>query len=639
MLNWVEFEKSRRVLGLKRRWLMVILLLQFQSVVFEGLGIGMFLPILQYIEADGNVEQLTQNSQLWSTFVPYVQDLGISVNLAVLLAASFFMFLSRQVFLFFKLLIVEKTKYDLVRGVRQSVFRLFLTADMASHDRIRPGEFFNELTVELDNAAVALISYVNFLALLVMIFVFFGWMMIFSSEMTLAVVVIFGVTAVALWRLVTRSRELGKAVTLLNQTVGRFLIERFQMIRLIRLAGMERSEVDTVDRLTTDQRDNLVRMQIVVSLTNVLSEPIVILGIFILLFASITYLDVEIETILVLFAIMFRMLPTVKQAIAWKQSFMARYPSVDVVRTRVEALRDAAENPENPLGALTLDAPAQGVLITREVRFEGVHFTYPKREGTDEHSDAPPALTDITLSIPAGKITAIVGPSGAGKSTLVDLLPRLRRPREGQIFFDDTPVEALTLSDVRASISYAPQEPILLDVPVREHIGYGNADLSEAELRRAASLANADAFIEALPLGYDTMLGDRGGSLSGGQRQRLDLARALARNAQILILDEPTSNLDSDSEAHFRDALRRVSSETDLTVIVIAHRLASITLADQIVVMQDGRVEAVGTHEGLVAEGGWYANMVEQQAGYHREAASEAADAVMVPEEKKAGSE
>jgi len=175
------------------------------SVVFEGLGIGMFLPILQYIEAGGDIDGLKASSRLWEELVPLAASIGLNISLITLLVASFAMFVARQIFMYFRLLITETIKHDLLKAVRQSTFRRFLAADMEFHDRLKPGIFINELTTELDAAAGSLIAYVTFAALLVMIAVFFGWMLIFSTEMTLAVLVIFGIMAGALWGLVQQS--------------------------------------------------------------------------------------------------------------------------------------------------------------------------------------------------------------------------------------------------------------------------------------------------------------------------------------------------------------------------------------------------------------------------------------------------
>ena len=240
------------------------------------------------------------------------------------------------------------------------------------------------------------------------------------------------------------------------------------------------------------------------------------------------------------------------------------------------------------------------------VRLKNVAFSY---ESTDDY-----ALHGVDLFIPAKRCTALVGPSGSGKSTLINLLPRLRVPSSGEIFFDDVPIGQFTLNAVREAISYAPQSPQIFNVSAREHIHYGQPDADQAAIERAARLAGAHDFIMQLPDGYDTTLLEGGGRLSGGQRQRLDLARAILKPAKILILDEPTSNLDADAEIKFREALTRIKTETDLTIIIVGHHFGTLSVADQVAVLQEGKIVDVGSHEDLIKRGGWYANAYRKQS-------------------------
>ena len=246
-------------------------------------------------------------------------------------------------------------------------------------------------------------------------------------------------------------------------------------------------------------------------------------------------------------------------------------------------------------------------LLDRSIEYDHVSFSY-------DGSKAP-ALSDITLTLPAHQMSALIGPSGAGKSTFVDLLPRLRNPSVGQILFDGVSIAEFSTESLRAGIGFVPQQPQIFNITAAEHIRYGKEDADDNEVREAARLAGALDFIEAMPQGFDTLLGDGGKQLSGGQRQRLDIARALVRRAPILILDEPTSALDAGAEAAFRDALQTLRVETDLTIIVIAHRLSTIVDADKIVVLSKGRIEAAGSHDELIRAGGWYAEASRQQRG------------------------
>ena len=229
------------------------------------------------------------------------------------------------------------------------------------------------------------------------------------------------------------------------------------------------------------------------------------------------------------------------------------------------------------------------------VRFENVTFRY---------GDGPAVLDGVDLVFRRGETVALVGPSGAGKSTLVDLLARFHDPTSGRLTLDGTDLRDLTLASVRDLYGVVPQETILFRDTIARNIAYGRADADRPAVVAAAKAANAHAFIARLPAGYDTMIGERGVTLSGGERQRLALARAVYRDPQILILDEATSSLDSESEALVQEAFERLRAGR--TAVVIAHRLSTVQHADRIVVLERGRIVDEGRHDELLARGGLY---------------------------------
>ena len=251
--------------------------------------------------------------------------------------------------------------------------------------------------------------------------------------------------------------------------------------------------------------------------------------------------------------------------------------------------------------------PAKPAHLTRtrgELRLQGVHFRYPTRPH-------PPALEDIDLHVAAGERVALVGPSGAGKSTLLQLILRFYDPDAGSIRLDGQALPSLTLAQLRTHIALVPQEPVLFATTVAENIRYGCAGADEAAVRAAAAAAYADEFIDRLPQGLDTPLGERGVQLSGGQRQRIVIARALLRDPALLLLDEATSALDAHSERQVQAALTRLMAGR--TSLVIAHRLATVVTADRIVMLQHGRIVASGPHERLLRDSPAYAELAALQ--------------------------
>ena len=241
------------------------------------------------------------------------------------------------------------------------------------------------------------------------------------------------------------------------------------------------------------------------------------------------------------------------------------------------------------------------------ISFEGVGFRYADAEETDRVFD------DFTLDIPAGQRVGLVGRSGSGKTTLTTLLLRLEDLQRGRILIDGQDIAHVSQVSLRRHIAYVPQEPLLFHRSIRENIAYGKPEATEEEIRRAAEEANATEFIDRLPAGLDTQVGERGVKLSGGQRQRIAIARAILTDAPILVLDEATSALDSESERLIQDALERLMRGR--TSIVVAHRLSTVASLDRIVVLSHGIIVEDGTHEGLVEAGGEYARLWSRQSG------------------------
>ncbi len=240
--------------------------------------------------------------------------------------------------------------------------------------------------------------------------------------------------------------------------------------------------------------------------------------------------------------------------------------------------------------------------VAGRIRFSATTFSYP-RAGDNEQ----PALADLNLEIEAGEMLALVGPSGAGKTTLVNLIPRFFDPTAGRILIDDLDISDVTLASLRSQVGMVPQETYLFAGTVRENLQYGRPRCTVKEMTEAAHAANAHEFIERLPNGYDTIVGERGLRLSGGQRQRLAIARAILKNPRILLLDEATSALDNESEELVQEALDRLMSGR--TTIVIAHRLSTIKKADRVAVLDQGRLVELGTSTDLLARGGLYARL------------------------------
>ncbi|TCL10111.1 ATP-binding cassette subfamily B protein [Shimia isoporae] len=266
---------------------------------------------------------------------------------------------------------------------------------------------------------------------------------------------------------------------------------------------------------------------------------------------------------------------------------------------RLVELLNAVDRVTDPVSVAQLPSPVKG-----EITFDSVSFHYPSRPNQS-------ALDAVDLTIQPGETVALVGPSGAGKTTVIQMIQRFYDPISGSVKLDGVALETMRREDFRKHLALVPQDPVIFANSARENIRFGRPEASDAEVEAAAKAAAAHEFIEKLPEGYNSPLGERGVMLSGGQKQRIAIARAILRDAPVLLLDEATSALDAESERLVQAAVDELAQ--DRTTIIVAHRLATVKKADRIIVMEEGRIVAQGKHDALVAEGGLYAKLAKLQ--------------------------
>jgi ABC-type multidrug transport system fused ATPase/permease subunit len=574
--------------GLTNRSILLLIGMSLCTTITEMFGVGIFLPIFQFIRLQGDVNALVADSAVWPYIIDGLAWVGVEVSLVVLLTLSFVFFLGRQVFTYFRLIYHTAINQRLVRLLRIRMFNHYLDASTSFHDRLPVGNLVNAMTTEVNQAVVGVMAPLELAVYLIMAT---GYLLILSAlswEMTLVSVIVLLLASRVPNVWIRKSAHTGRKLAGSNTMMSSFLVGRLRSPRLVRLAGTEAAERHEFQLLTQSQRKHAVFGSVLQARTEVAMEPIIIGLSLVFLYFAYTVLHMQIEMIGLYLVVALRLMPIVKGVISQWQTVQRLTGSIEVVDDRLNQMCNQKE--QDP-GEKEFGKP-------QNIFFKHVTYRYP--------SAVSDALNDISLCFENGKMHALVGPSGSGKSTLVDLLPRLRLPQSGEIEVDNLPIENYSLSSLRKAIAYTPQSPQIFDGSVKNHIRYGKPDASDDEIEEAARLAGAEKFISQLPDQYETLLGEDAVRLSGGQRQRLDLARALVRKVPILILDEPTSNLDAESEEAFRQALGRIRDERNTTIIVVAHRLASISDADTIIVLNQGKIEAAAKHGELLQQDGWY---------------------------------
>jgi len=481
--------------------------------------------------------------------------------------------------------------HDLRRVLYSHIQRLSLSF----HDQKRTGDLISRVTTDID-AVQSLISQV-LLGMLVNVLTLFG-MMLVMLYLNWAFTVIALLVAPALFfvvyhythRIKNASRDMrrqeGEVVSILEEVLS--------SIRVVKAFAREDYEQKRFERESRESVEKALRARGFKAKLPPLVEVIVAAGTCLVLWYGARLVltrDLTSGELLVFLLYLGKMYKPMRE-------LSKMTDTISKASVGWERIREVLENETQIRDARGARRASR---FKGQIEFNRVGFSY----------GGPPVLSDLSLRIWPGQLAALVGPTGAGKTTIVSLLPRFYERTSGQIKIDGTDIRRFKQKSLREQISFVLQETLLFRATVAQNIAYGKPQASREEIVRAARLANAEEFIDRMPDGYDTMIGERGLTLSGGQRQRITIARAIIRNSPILILDEPSAGLDAESEKLVFDALGNLMEGK--TSIVIAHRLATVRRADVIFVIDRGRVVEQGTHDELLDVGGLYSRLYELQ--------------------------
>jgi len=493
-------------------------------------------------------------------------------------------------------IIVQDVGQRIIARLQLDLFRHFTESDAAFRNKMHNGQLLSRCMSDTGAVQGVVSGTILAIARDILMFIFLAGVMIWRDA-GLSVVA-FIVLPLMLWgigRIGVRSRKLHELMLQNNGDLTAAMTESFDGQRLVKVYGAEEREYQRVAKVVKVRLRLQRKLTRVRALTTPVTEVLGGLAIAGAMFygaqqAAANNLTFG-EYSSFLAALIFAYRP-LKRLAAVNVTLQAGFAA----GTRLMAAFNTKPAVVDQPGAKPLE------LEGGEIRFENVTFAY---------DEARPVLDNIDLVVPAGRAVALVGISGAGKSTLLNLIPRLYDARFGRVLVDGQDVRGVTLASLRGAISVVTQETILFDDTVRANIAYGRPNASEAEIQAAARAAAALDFIEALPNGLDTIIGQRGVRLSGGQRQRIAIARAMLKDAPILLLDEATSSLDNEAEQQVKVALQRLMKGR--TSLIVAHRLTTVIDADEIHVMEKGRIVESGTHVNLLRQGGRYAELYRTQ--------------------------
>lgn len=571
--------------------------------LFEGAGISLLLPVLQYAE-NGQSAITNGSGAVWKILNRFLAFFHVPINLVTLLLLAFLPILLRQVVYYLKTWYSAAVSGRVTIRARMKVVRIIYSADIEFFMTHSVGELTNIVIGLSASGGAALLAVINYFSILLLIVLYVGISLILSVPLTVCALLFAGAV---LWLVKSNIASIGrytKIVTKRSQEMMGKIVERMCLTQLVKLRNQEEQEIAFIDAYSKEMYEVGVKQAKLGARVEVTSDPLLMLSVFITLFFGISVLGMTLAQLGLLMFILIRMNAKIKELNAAKQAIANAMANVALLN---EALIEAKANSKICSGPL----PFKG--LSRGIEFRDVSFAYKDAYSASGEliSRGAEILSNLNAEIPSGSFVAFVGRSGAGKSTLVNLIPRLRDVTEGEVLFDGVNVKKLKLEELRPNIGFLKQTAMLFNETIYDNLVYGlGFEPTDEQIRQALDDAFA-SFVYDLPDGLETKLGDAGVRFSGGEQQRIALARVLLEDTDILVLDEPTSALDSESEAYIQKALARLHGRK--TVIVIAHRLATVMQADTLFVMQKGEIVERGTHDELLQAQGAYASLFENQ--------------------------
>ena len=572
-----------------------IVCLGLASAALEGAGLYLFIPLMQTLGASGGAHPLSR------VFAEWLAPIPPGWRTAVLVACLCLSIVGKNLISFVGGYVARLVDGLVAHRLRTRIFEQTLSSCVDYRTESRLTDVVTTLTNNTWKVSNAL-SLVYRLAICSCTFlVFLGVLVAISLKLTALALVMLGLSAGVVHLVTRRAQDAGEAVVEENKAFGLRMWESVGALQLIRSFAREPYETGRFRQLSDRIRRRILALDLMWALPGPIAEVfgVILIGLLILIGAR---SGAGLAPLAAFLAVLYRLQGPTRE-------FLQNKVALEGLGAAVDDVDDFLTGTAEPF---IVSGPEPAPPLVRGVEFREVSFRYAP--------GGPLALDRASFLLPAGRTTAIVGRSGAGKSTLMSLLFRFRDPEAGAILVDGRPLTSLDLAGWRAQLSLMAQEAQLFNDTAAMNIGYGDLAAGRDRVEAAARVAGAHEFLAALPLGYDTELGDRGARLSGGQRQRIALARTILKAPRLLLLDEPTNALDVETEQAFQAALQTFSRGR--TVVVIAHRLSTVRSADQVIVLDGGRVVEAGPPTELLARPGHFARLYGlQQADTPREVA------------------
>ncbi|MDQ0883029.1 ABC transporter ATP-binding protein [Peribacillus sp. V2I11] len=559
----------------------------------EGVGIFLLIPL---IGLTGVMDIKTDDVPFLSWVNGLFTGIPETLSLSLILGVYVILMVGQSVFKRNQTILGVKIQQGFVRKLRDEAYGSLLQVNWGFYLKKRKTDIINIMTNETFNVSAGINLFLQFISSLIFTFIQIGIAFYLSVPMT-SFIIAFGIILIFSSRkFVKKSQSIGKETFQLTQTYLAGMTDHLNGMKDIKSNSLEESHLNWFLSLSERMEKNRIKLTTLNTTSQMIFKIVSSVLIAIFVFFSIKMFMAQPAQLMLIMVIFSRLWPRFTSIQSNLEQIGSTLPSFKALSDLQNECREARELYESDYKNI------MPIEIKRGLDCRNVYFSYDQNESTY-------ALKNISIQIPSNRMTAIVGRSGAGKSTLIDILMGLNHPNRGEVRMDDIPLTNDRLLSLRRSISYIPQDPFLFNATIRENLLIIDPEASDESIWESLEFAAAADFVNKLPQGLDTLIGDRGVRLSGGERQRLVLARAILRKPAILVLDEATSALDTENEAKIQSAIERLKGK--MTIIVIAHRLSTIRNADQVLVMDQGEIIQVGEYNQLASEKrGMFSNLL-----------------------------
>jgi ABC-type multidrug transport system fused ATPase/permease subunit len=579
----------------------IYFLLVCLATIFSIASILSASNFLGVLFSDGLTNNVVSNPSILdnalSSFYNRIIEYGRENALFIFGGLIFVIYLFKDIFTYLASFVIASVRNRIIRNIRNKIFEKYISLPLSYINNHRKGDLISRLSndvIEYDENVLK--SILSLISAIITVLLYFIVLFYIDYELTITVLIVFPLVAGLVSLISRRLRRDSKHLQQKNANLLSIIEQTISGLRIIK----SHTAIELMNHRFISFNSSYTRLRNTIYRKVDLASPVseffgncMLIGL--LLFGSsrvISPSSVLTPELFIVYLVLFTLI--IKPSKDIPTSFF----NIKKGKASIDRIVEIFEikNPiEEPL------QPKPFPQLNRAIEYRNVSFSYSET----------PVLNDINLCFEAKKTTAIVGASGSGKSTLIDLIPKFYQPNQGEIYFDDINIKELNSKDIRDRIAIVTQDTILFNDTIYNNITFGFSHYTMEQVKQAAKIACADTFIEALPEGYNTIIGDKGSTLSGGEKQRISIARAVLKNADILILDEATSALDTENERLVQEAISNITK--DKTSIIIAHRLSTIVNADKIIVLDAGQIKEQGTHKELLLLNGIYTNLCKMQ--------------------------